>query len=561
MMLREFTDVRISSYLKSGAPGVTKARQKAVTLVGQMMPRPLTFTATQDTYFVETDTVGKRHTCVLGWDHAILLKKTVAGYVPEMLVCYGDNTGKGAYGVAPGFEPLTRLDAVDIGGKRWTRRTPPPNLKLERLVTYGVSSCSFAVMFTKDLSYIAVSHMSGGPPIPVREVLKFAVGETKKYLLASVFPQEDELQKFTQAPSLTQGDIEESVLFLRGMEPEQGSGDLIYPQLPHAELGLVFTQASPVLDGILGLEKDFDYSRLLTTGQLNRLRASASEDGRRRDLLFTTGSQPLNALLLRQIFRDRGFALSGGAQLSVVRDQEPREWKLTDAMRTYRIETKVTNAGSETSVEYRYTERTGSHAGRSGRILDPRDTLWRKLDSKDAGVLRGYEMELNVPLGQNATVTVLAPGSRWRIANGDATIEVVKGGSVTVRKQNSTLEYFCANEAQHLVRDIVEPLLKGAWGFPSLHQAIYDGFLKKMRGVGTQGFTWFGLSRDDFRDFECEVAEKVNWAHPIEAGTAFARMLGHFLNRENPNHPYAGIIAEVVQANRFELAFPLTDFV
>ncbi|WP_224367485.1 RCC1-like domain-containing protein [Hyalangium versicolor] len=554
MEIKEFLSIN-DDFLIPGAPATTPDRQKAADAVRKIVK----VAATQDTYFVKTNAEKNLYTCVLGWNHAIVLTKAGDHYVPGLVFCFGNNSGQKAYGAAPDLPLLERVDVDGLGGKHtWTLRTAPP-LPLERLVTYGVSSCSFSVMYAEDLSLIGVSHLSGEPPIPLDGIFKLVHDdevEPTKHFFASVLPQENEFQKFTRDRSLQGKEIETAVLLTRGMIPKEGSGAHLNPQMGHTEIGLAFTPEGPFCDGILGLEADLNYSRLLSTAQVSRLRAFASEDGIERNLLFSTSFNVPTVMSLAQVFADKGFPLSAGAALAAMERNEPRTWSLKDKGREYRIVTVIKDGALERITQYTYVEKV-TLTGRvlkNGTIDDSQNALWMYLNSKNVDALKGREEppDLTVKLGQDAVLTVVQKDRRWSIVQGDNTIEITRGAERSIRKKTKSLEFFCAEEARHIVEDVLKPLADGDFGFPAIHRAIFAGISNKLKQV-----RHFYYSRDAFLYYEYEVANGVQWGDTWQAGKATARMLGHFLCGESKTHPYAKAISDVIKVNRYEFKIPL----
>ena len=255
-----------ANLLVNGAE-TTVAGQAPMNEATQLKPANPDFEPTTTTYFVRTDTDNNRYTAVLGWDHAMLLEKTDTGYRPRRVYSTGN---KAAYNdiailavgkltaLLPHAVAVARLCETD-----WEVLLPP-DIVLERIITYGVSSCSFAVQARlPDWNWIAISHMSGIPPVPVAEIMKDANVPAGNYkFFASAFPQVNELKKFRDSRSLRSLAVTGTVC-VRGDLPLPGSGERLFPQLPHTEIGLNLRADPPEIVGILGLEHDTDYPRLI----------------------------------------------------------------------------------------------------------------------------------------------------------------------------------------------------------------------------------------------------------------------------------------------------------
>src|SRR6185312_1084848 len=203
----EFTDEGLRALLTGDADPKHTLRQKAATDADAAKNAHRggnwsAFLPNSHTYFVETNAAERRYTMVLGWNHAALIQRTGGVYRPVKVYRWKDEGF--TFGSIADL-PMLVDDGADVvwGGQRWRGATPPV-VALERLITYGVSSCSFSVLSsTPDAEYIAVSHLSGEPMIPVADMMPEGVAGT--WLLASVLPQERELAKFENNPRLTAG--------------------------------------------------------------------------------------------------------------------------------------------------------------------------------------------------------------------------------------------------------------------------------------------------------------------------------------------------------------------
>ncbi len=221
--------------------------------------------------FKETGDNGE-HTFMLGWDHAIVIEKTFPCWSVTKII-------SGSY--APGNDEtlVYGINARNIGAKvtnpAQTRKhnhnwavydfSDSPK-KIEKLITFSITSCSFACLFEEDAEFLIVSHMAFAPPIPVAWIAHEFLGvrDTPKplNLLASVNSTRGELSKFTTTAKFPLANTLniDSYLVTRGplglQSPPLSLGENEVPFMTHPYTTLDFTEKTIYFGGALGSNND-----------------------------------------------------------------------------------------------------------------------------------------------------------------------------------------------------------------------------------------------------------------------------------------------------------------
>lgn len=531
-----------------------------------------TFVATQATYFVETDETNHRYTAVLGWNHAILLK--VDGnnvYRPYRLLAHGSPPSYAAFNDIADLnngklKPLASVNpnanAVRLCGQDWTLMKPP-DIVLERIITYGVSSCSFAVLAHRPAwDWVAVSHMSGGPPIPVAVMMEKARVRGMFKFFASSFPQRNELSKFTSSTSLSRGEISGTIC-TRGTLPPPNTGTLQYPQFAHTEIGMVLTSRLPSITGIFGLENNTDYPRLVPVEWSTRLKALAASRIAGTDKVFDapwnlgpgvwTGlGQPV-----KDLFSHFGITLPGNATSQRVNGS--MVWHVTVPRQgvsdTVYICTANTQSVQQVRNCFNYTHSGGTP---SGQLIEENNQLADRLDINAPKHLWSAALKDMGLRDEDVTggVTTVSRGRQWRINLDGATMTVTYGGKQRIEQRRTRLQVTNATEARDAALDILAPLMQGHSGFGALHTAVANQMKDKLRRDGASS-VWFG---NEFQNLQRAQYQAVDphWDQQAYWKPAVAIMLGHYLAHD-ADHAYRSIPEGLVPRHRHEFTIPLSQ--
>ncbi|PRQ09071.1 hypothetical protein [Enhygromyxa salina] len=342
-------------FLEPNAPPVNKLRQAPATAGDKkkISVGKSSFDNDRDSYFVPTRKIraGHRtiqlHALVLGWNHAALMLDTPDGYVVHRIYCYAtEGEGHKAFGLVDELVKLPSAGDPIVDDTRGTWRVvKPPALVLERLVTYGVSSCSFAALYSVPKpDIIAVSHMSGKPPIPVGLMMEpFLDEEDKLQLVVSHLPQSNELMKFDQDVIFSEELQCNTLLMSRGKVPTRDQGTRLFPQMGHADVGICFPDKGlPRIEGTLGVGGDYDYWTLLPLEISKRLRAAVFPAGLTKNVLFSVGDaiakRPTSGIPrpeLIDLFAEQGHTLPRLCTVSVTRANQA--WSIAAGRRTYEV--------------------------------------------------------------------------------------------------------------------------------------------------------------------------------------------------------------------------------
>jgi hypothetical protein len=346
-----------AGYLKANAPSTNVNRQGPAT-AGDSKKRSVgksSFDNDRDSYFVKTKIVTvdnkqvQLHALVLGWNHAAVLLRTPEGYVVHRLYCYaGNGGGHKAFGVVDELKLLPQSGDTLVDKKRgpWNIMKPPP-LILERLVTYGVSSCSVAVLYSlPDAEVITISHMSGVPPIPVGLMMEpFVDGDDELQLVVSHLPQSAELMKFDLGTIFSEKVKCHTLLMSRGKLPTRTEGTQLFPQMGHTDAGVYFPlKGKPCFQGTLGVGQDLDYWTLLPEPISARLQAATKPESFSQQFIFATSADFAKLVKvgiasdeLIEFFAKRGHILETPAIVLAAKDGNGKAWLVGTRSRQYKI--------------------------------------------------------------------------------------------------------------------------------------------------------------------------------------------------------------------------------
>ncbi len=212
---------------------------------------------------------GGGHTFMIGWDHAMVLLKGHDGWYAHAI--YSGNYSEGNRDTHAFFVSEDRAESLHLNppavkmvlpGKVHTWRKfdlSSRNLKVSKLVTFSLTSCSFACLFDEDAEMVIVSHMSTAA-IPVAWLAATELGIRGRALkmLVSLHGDPDERDKYTKLrrfPCAGDNDIS-ATLCSRGpvtLELKRG-GDT--PSLTHPYIGLDFTGGTLTCFSALGYNND-----------------------------------------------------------------------------------------------------------------------------------------------------------------------------------------------------------------------------------------------------------------------------------------------------------------
>jgi hypothetical protein len=141
---------------------------------------------------------------------------------------------------------------------------------LERVVTFGVSTCSFSLMFTKSAESICIAHIDSKAPIPMglmANKLSFVDRVEKLRIIASITSDKREFNKFDKKNAFRHLPSVLGMILPRCHIIQEADGDEALGGFGHDEIGLFFpgNMSLPRLEGIYGPDKMGGglYSRLL----------------------------------------------------------------------------------------------------------------------------------------------------------------------------------------------------------------------------------------------------------------------------------------------------------
>ncbi len=213
---------------------------------------------------------------VLGWDHGAMLKKVGASYVLHRVYAHGqgNNADAKVYRVQDAVQTIEPTDARTIPagmhacrGHRdepcsWRRYDlAADQLAVDKVLTWGVTSCSVAALWNEGLETVVMSHMAFRPPIPVSWIAcEEAVGGGPFQIVSSCNGSEEELEKFQLAGNHP-GACSAMALVSRGPLNRR---DLQHdaPFMTHPYVVLDLSDAANVLyEGVLGYNNDPELPR------------------------------------------------------------------------------------------------------------------------------------------------------------------------------------------------------------------------------------------------------------------------------------------------------------
>ena len=216
---------------------------------------------------------------MLGWDHAMIMKKGADGWYADAIYSHSYSEGNPdtwVYDVPKVGKatPLPRPQEISVmAGKHacgshklvgcpWKKfKVFQRELAVRELITFSVTSCSFACLWDEDVNYLIVSHMAFSPLIPVAWLAVNEIGlrNKKMNLLASINSTPTEITKITSLPKFPYaGDLLISpTLIARGKLGLQFNSESEYPFMTHPYLGLDLSQKTTIyFRGALGYNND-----------------------------------------------------------------------------------------------------------------------------------------------------------------------------------------------------------------------------------------------------------------------------------------------------------------
>lgn len=585
----EWAHGSLARYLTDNAPSTNAELQKASKEAKKA--KNATFNANQDSYYIRLNKDEERYSFVIGWDHVVVLHRAEGGYVVECVMGYlgqHNTPSKKSEPVHPAYGDISGvLNTTNAPTRLTVDVTPEERLPddsvwkvylglsgkiLERVVTYGVSSCSFSLMFTADLEWIVISHISVAP-IPVGHLMAVLAAGKETHFLASTFPQEDECLRFAGNDSLEAAT--HKLLLFRGKTPAHGSGHLQNPQLGHTDIGLDLTGDEPRLVGTLGLENDNEFSRLLPGPVLRRLSAFASPAGVSDSVLFECPYDFHTQLNLRAMsnirarFADQGHPLSGLASVSADEDERSlsflqmkpltSSWTIEDRNpdKTIRAKT-VVRQREVTSYSLKFKVQP---ANTEGTIDDPDGQFKGWLNARGVGLLTAVFGSKGVVFAPGASIVVNSQDRSWTITSGVSTIKVTAQTS-TFNKPVTSLRMTSASEVKDIIREVITPMQNGSLGFAELHVAIKTAFLNRLASRN-QSRPYLRLSWDSVHQFEVDletgISDSISLSSSDKQLARLARLLGHYLSHgeASQDHPYLVTMKGVLQQFRYGFDLPL----
>lgn len=213
---------------------------------------------------------------MLGWDHAMLIEKRGGKHYVKSIYAHGDSDQNPDVCVfqVTSIKSARKLKYKSIEhipdgshscghhkkqGCAWRRYDLGDGVEIERLVTFSITSCSFACAWPVDNSHIVVSHIAFSPAIPLFWILRHRVPNPTFHtirMLASLNNTTDELDKFTAAklPYANLFRVDAKYL-LRG--PYKCRNDGVFaPFKTHPYVTLEFDGSTIKYGGALGYNND-----------------------------------------------------------------------------------------------------------------------------------------------------------------------------------------------------------------------------------------------------------------------------------------------------------------
>jgi hypothetical protein len=213
---------------------------------------------------------------VLGWNHALLIERSRSdgAYYVHGILAYGESASNYEARVYElplngGLRERTDCSVQELPASTGYKKASKWRLfdlsaekvRIDKLVTFGITSCSFACLFPKDSNFLVVSHIAFAPPIPVfwlMELMGHAPKGAKTLnLLASLNVTTQELAKYTRAvlPRASKYDVD-AKFFLRGPYQCRDMGDNA-PYRTHPYVTLRLDKLQPVqVEGALGYNNE-----------------------------------------------------------------------------------------------------------------------------------------------------------------------------------------------------------------------------------------------------------------------------------------------------------------
>lgn len=217
---------------------------------------------------------------MLGWDHAMLIERVEGTHFVREIYASGDSATTSDVSVfdlrGEARQKLEHPTIVKVKGKDWRKYDVSElNLAIEKLVTFSITSCSFACLWPDDRKLFLVSHVAFAPPIPLFTMFKNyeaaislesavprheeAVLVTRKphlNLFASLNTTDDELNKYTADGLADANDYDVTAKYLlRGPYKCHGLGNDA-PYKTHPYVTLNFGAEGVYYGGALGFNND-----------------------------------------------------------------------------------------------------------------------------------------------------------------------------------------------------------------------------------------------------------------------------------------------------------------
>ncbi len=232
-------------------------------------------------YYKQTG--GNKHTFMLGWDHALLIERDLHSNIHYVRAIYAhgrseDNREVRAYHLPmrgasnrllnPTIAAIPKRDhscgGHKVGDCEWrVFDLSGLNVRIEKLVTFGITSCSFACLWTHDKRFLVVSHVAFAPAIPLFWMLRTAAPDASRRpvrLLASLNTTTDEIDKFTVGkllPYANEFHVDAKFL-LRGPYKCRRAG-ILAPFKTHPYVSMFFAQSGNVYyGGAIGFNNEPD---------------------------------------------------------------------------------------------------------------------------------------------------------------------------------------------------------------------------------------------------------------------------------------------------------------
>lgn len=209
------------------------------------------------------------YTFMLGWDHALIIKKIGLAWCVTQIISGSFSSGNKdtwAYEIdhtGTGKHIVSKPPVESKHNNKWATYDFSKSPKqIVRLITFSITSCSFACLFDEDADFLIISHMAFSPPIPLAwlayDKLGVRTSPSKPLcLLASVNSTPGELTKFTTLPKFPLADRLHinSILVTRGPVGLKVQENEV-PFMTHPYTTLDFTPKTIYFGGALGSNND-----------------------------------------------------------------------------------------------------------------------------------------------------------------------------------------------------------------------------------------------------------------------------------------------------------------